>query len=63
MLDTPERISDLQYAILCGLTPDSIAARTGSTPTKIREELAATPMPPWLIASVKQMWATGRGDG
>lgn len=54
MLGAP--ITDLQYAYFkCELPLETIAARTGSTPTALREELAATPVPDWLVASAKRL--------
>lgn len=52
---TPQ-LTDLQYAYFrCELPLETIASRTGSTPTKLMEELVATPLPPWLVASAKRL--------
>lgn len=48
MHDPDEKLTDIQYGILCGLTLENLAARTGTTPTSIRKELAATPIPAWV---------------
>lgn len=54
MLEAP--ITDLQYAYFeCEMSLETIALRTGSTPTALRDELARTPVPNWLVASAKRL--------
>lgn len=60
---TPQ-LTDLQYAYFrCELPLETIASRTGSTPTKLMEELTATPLPDWLVASAKRLLTREGGIG
>lgn len=51
MHDPDDKLTDLQYGVRCGLTLENLAARTGTTPTSVRAELAATPIPAWVTAT------------
>lgn len=48
MHDPDEKLTDLQYGLMCGLSPERLAARTCTTPTSVRRELADAPVPPWV---------------
>jgi len=53
-------ISDLQFAAYeCELPIDVIATRIGSTPTRVREELAGTPVPDWLAPAARSLAERG----
>lgn len=55
MHDPDEKLTDLQYALMCGLTAERLAARTRTTPTRIREELTTTRMPAWATPLAAQV--------